>query len=403
MDIGELLSIEQPNEVTYAEGRLPTRTYASKSFTLQFGSDSGHPSRYIYKVFDEAAYEFETGETWEAEVVFETTGGRKQLQLQVSREAGAVRKLRIQKVPTSGDMTKLENILTLNREQATRLIEMLRALEYVPVEGESSVRVDDSLIEEVFSDPNAVRGIYAKDPERFRAMIQSDASADDVIALDRRRKVVETMRSWLANPDVFEEATAESGGPERAWQHLLEQNSWVLGVGLGGQLLTSWDPNKLEQPVVGSSISGPGKVVDALLHTAGAVRSLAFAEIKHHNTDLVDKNAYRSGCWSPSKELSGAVVQSQQTVHLACQEFGKLLPDPKVNGLTPSEGSYVLKPRSYVVAGTLAQLTGEGGAVHTEKFRSFELFRRNLQDPEVITFDELVARAEWYARMSNDN
>lgn len=29
------------------------------------------------------------------------------------------------------------------------------------------------------------------------------------------------------------------------------------------------------------------------------------------------------------------------------------------------------------------------------KFRSFELHRRNLYKPEVITFDELLASAEW--------
>ena len=29
----------EPNEVTYAEGRLTTRTYANKSFTAAFGQD----------------------------------------------------------------------------------------------------------------------------------------------------------------------------------------------------------------------------------------------------------------------------------------------------------------------------------------------------------------------------
>ncbi|MGZ3388906.1 MAG: hypothetical protein ACXVCF_04880 [Isosphaeraceae bacterium] len=34
----------------------------------------------------------------------------------------------------------------------------------------------------------------------------------------------------------------------------------------------------------------------------------------------------------------------------------------------------------------------------TDKLRSFELFRRNLQEPEVMTFDELIARAEWHVQ-----
>lgn len=96
----------ESTEVTFAEGRLTTRTYASKSFTAAFGQDEGHPSRYIYRVFDEVVSDDDDDWDWTNEVVFTTPGGRKQLQLQVARSAGAVRKLRIQKVPTNGDLTR---------------------------------------------------------------------------------------------------------------------------------------------------------------------------------------------------------------------------------------------------------------------------------------------------------
>ena len=58
--------------------------------------------------------------------------------------------------------------------------------------------------------------------------------------------------------DAFAEANAAAGGPEKAWQQLLEANPWVLGIGLGGQLLTSWEEGKLEQTIVGRSIKGVG-------------------------------------------------------------------------------------------------------------------------------------------------
>ena len=59
-------------------------------------------------------------------------------------------------------------------------------------------------------------------------------------------------------------------------------------------------------------------------------------------------------------------------------------------------GTFILQPRSYVIVGSLVQLTGDSGGPIPDKVRSFELFRRNLHEPEVITFDELVARAEWH-------
>lgn len=385
----------EPNEVTYAEGRLTTRTYATKSFTAAFGQDQGHPSRYIYRVFDEVVTDDDDEWEWTNEVVFTTPGGRKQIQLQVARSAGAVRKIRIQKVPTSGDLTRLENVLELDRDQATRFIDMLRAIDAIPIEGESTVHVDDQLLRDVFADPTAMASVYTNDPERLRALIESDANASDVIALEHRREVAATMRRWLGDDDAFADARAAAGGLEKAWQQLLEANPWVLGIGLGGQLLTSWEEGKLEQTVVGRSIKGVGKRSDALMRTAGIVRSLAFAEIKHHQTRVLGEE-YRSGSWSPSKELAGAVVQIQQTVHLASRELGDYIQDQADDGELLGTGTFILQPRSYVIVGSLDQLTGDSGGPIPDKVRSFELFRRNLHEPEVITFDELVARAEWH-------
>ena len=393
--------VPEPNEVTFAEGRLTTRTYATRSFIAAFGRDAGHPTRYIYRVLDEARPEQDDEDEWVTDVVYTTPGGRKQVQLQVARNSGAVRKLRIQKVPLVGDLTKLETILELDRDQATRLIDMLRAIDMIPVEGESSVYVDDQLLRDVFRDPAAIASIYAQDPVRFRALIESDANADDVIALQRRRDVAKRMRSWLEDALTFDAAAEDAGGPERAWQRLLEANPWVLGVGLAGQLLTSWAPGRLEQTLVGRGIRSVGKRADALLQTAGIVRSLVFAEIKHHRTVLLAEE-YRAGCWSPSKELAGAVVQAQQTVHLAAQELGDYVEDQSQQGELLGSGAFLLRPRSIVVVGSLAELVGPSGGALRDRVRSFELFRRNIQEPEIMTFDELVARAEWHVQSATD-
>ncbi len=254
--------VAEPNDVTYAEGRLTTRTYASRSFIAAFGRDVGHPTRYLYRVFDEHVSEGNDDELeWLNDVVYTTPGRRKQLQLQVAREAGAVRKLRIQKVPLTGDLTKLETVLELDRDQATRLIDMLRAIDAIPIAGEGTVHVDDQLLRDVFSDPAAIAGIYAQDPERFRRLIQTDADADDVIALQRRREAAKLMRTWLTSDVAFDEAAASAGGPERAWQRLLEANPWVLGVGLGGNCLrrgrqVSWNRPSLVAAFAPSE-SGP--------------------------------------------------------------------------------------------------------------------------------------------------
>ncbi|MCO5313960.1 MAG: DUF4263 domain-containing protein, partial [Microthrixaceae bacterium] len=384
-------------DVTYALGRLPTRTYLTKSFSTRFGSDSGHPGRYLHRVFDEV--EVEDGDGWETscEVIHVTEAKRVQIEMHIARERGAVRRIRLQKVKVNGESSQLENLLTLDRSQAAKLISVIKSLDSIPVEGDKGVRVDDDLLDAVFSDPGAVAEFYRKDPGSFRAVVESDADAEDIIALRRRRDVVDTMRQWLADDEAFDTASSAAGGEERAWQKLLEDNQWVLGVGLGQQLLTAWDPRRLEQTGRGHNIDSSGKRVDALLRSAGFISSMVFAEIKHHRTELLQNSEYRADCWGPSKHLTGAVVQIQQTVQAACESLGTFLADKSDEGEVLSSGTYLLRPRSYVVVGSLDQLTGQHGGVVDSKFRSFEMFRRNIIDPQIITFDELLARAEWNA------
>jgi hypothetical protein len=253
--------LEPENEVTWARGRLPDRTYLHATFQLNLPSsqDHGQPARYVVKVFDEPPVstppDDASGLEWMEAVVQTSPAGRKQIKIQVARQAGQVREIQIQKVPTSGDATKLENILTLDREASGRLIDLIHALKYIPVEGdERTVRLDDQTIRDFFADPEAVAGLYSRQPERFRQLIQSDPTADDVVAIAHRKEVVEHFRRLLEDSAFFERTRAECGGSEKVWQQFLEKNPWILGVGLSGQLLTSWDSKKLEQVVAGSQL-----------------------------------------------------------------------------------------------------------------------------------------------------
>ena len=136
---------------------------------------------------------------------------------------------------------------------------MIQALKHIPVEGGETVRLDDQTLRDVFADPDALVRLYGRDPEKFRDLIRNDASADDVVALAHRKKIVERFRELLTDDAAFELARAACGGDrEKVWQRFLDANPWILGVSLAGQLLRSWDDSKLEQVVAGFSIAGPG-------------------------------------------------------------------------------------------------------------------------------------------------
>lgn len=131
------------------------------------------------------------------------------------------------------------------------------------------------------------------------------------------------------------------------------------------------------------------------MQTSGRVRSMVFAEIKTHRADLLDTE-YRVGCWAPSTDLAGGVAQIQGTVHRAVDAIGERISQVAEDGSEVVGGeTYLLRPRSFLVIGNLSELEGAGGGLHLDKFRSFELYRRQLQEPEILTFDELFARASW--------
>lgn len=389
---------EDIDETGYAKARLPSRTYVSKSFPLKRSnsSDDGSPARFICKVFDP-----ETESTLELDgegyTIRETPAGRYQIKLLVAREAGNIKELWIQRVPTATSSANVTNLLNLKQPDIGRLVELLKALDAIPIEGETTVRVDDSLVQDLIADPNALTKVYKEDPSRFRQLIQDDVAARDVVAQASRRDAVLKFRQMLDDETFFNSLvqTEGKGSKERVWQLLFEQNPWMLGVSFSNQLLTSWDHHKLEQVVDGFDISGPGKRTDALMRTAGRVRSMVFLEFKTHRTDLLGAE-YRSGCWPASTELMGGLSQIQGTVHRAVTAIGERLQSIDDGGCdVPGDFTYLIRPPSMLIVGTLTQLQSNAGGDHQDKIRSFELFRRSIVDTEIITFDELYAKAKF--------
>jgi hypothetical protein len=221
------------DETTYAQRRLPTRTYAAASFQIPWkeSADYGQPARFVHKVFDpqeETVAQFDC-EQW---VISESPAGRYQVKLLVAREAGKVRQLWIQRVPGDGQPGKAKAVLNLRNPEATRLVDLLRNLDCIPVEGEQTVRVDDALVRELFTNPSSLASIYRKNPQQFRQLISDDESARDVIAVSHRRSQLQRFRRLLSESAYFDDEVAQVPGQRReaVWQRFFEDNPWILGV-----------------------------------------------------------------------------------------------------------------------------------------------------------------------------
>jgi hypothetical protein len=391
---------EDPEERdgAYADGRLVGKTYLSRSFDLP-GTPPGTPAtpaRFVYKVLDQEAptHLVAEGSEW---TIHESPKGRVQIKLLMTHEPGHVSHFWIQRIQRTGTRVLAKEVFSLRHDEAQQLIELLKNAEHIAVEGGTTERIDDDVLRDLVNAPESLRQLYRRDRGQFFDLIANDDAARDVVALARRRKEVERFRRLLDDVDYFEEAKQQVPGHrgERVWQDFFEANPWILGTGLSGQFFSSWDDDKLEQVVGGASIVQEGKRVDALMRTSGVVRWLTFAEFKTHQTQLLGPE-YRPGAWPPHQDLVGGVAQAQATVNRAVREIGDALPKRADDGsVIPDDLTYLTRPRSYLLAGHLDQLLGDEGGPHVERIRSFELYRRSLAEPEIITYDELLARAEW--------
>jgi hypothetical protein len=399
MFLPEDFTLEPTDKTAYAQARVPDRTYISKSFSLpRPGSmDHGQPARFAIKVFDtetETTIE-QHGEEW---ILRETPAGRYQVKFLLAREAGNIKEIWIERVPASGIKGDISLFLNLkSRGDIERFFQLVDIVREIQPDGGETVRLDDGIIRDILASPETLDALYRREPEKFRSLIENDVSAGDVIALASRRDAVNKFGRMLSDDQYFDSLIASegSGKPEGVWQNFFESNPWILGVSAASQLLTSLDPAKLEQVVDGRDITGPGKRADALMRTAGKIRSVVLLELKTHRTSLLHSE-YRPGCWVPSKELVGGIAQSQGTVYRAVRSIGERYQSLAADGSeVPNDFSYLIRPKSLLIIGKLDELQSPTGGDHRDKIRSFELFRRSSLEPEIVTYDELYAKAQF--------
>lgn len=278
-------------------------------------------------------------------------------------------------------------------EEIPRLLDFVSDIRNVAFEHDGSLNITEENLRERVLTASQAKALFADNEELFAEVIRHAITKEDVVALAYRRRQLEVFEKLLADEAYFDEIkTKKKCGDERLWQLFFEKNAWIFGYGLQYIYGSTLDQKKLEQVVRGHTATQPGKRVDALLKSKAIASTLCFVEIKHHRTELLSKQPYRQGCYSPSSELAGAVAQIQATVSYASETLFGRRSIVGEDGFPTGEVIFNFAPRSFVIAGSLSEFVSDRG-VSEDRLRGFELYRSNLHQPEVFTFDELLERA----------
>lgn len=296
------------------------------------------------------------------------------------------------------------NSLSLNR--IATLLSFLSGLDLASID-ERRIRLGEDTLPEIDEETKLkLRTLFSRTDgtAMIEELLRSNIiSSKDLVNIGYRKAQLAIFERLLHEEGFVDQYKSDenvhSAGTESAWQHFFEKNPWVFGYGLNYVWCDNLPDSALEQYVAGFDFNADGKRVDGLLHTAAHLSHFVLVEIKTPKASLTSRQP-RPGVWSISSDLLEGVAQIQKTVSRFKQQYFEKaqLKDDDGNPLNIDVFNY--SPRSYLLIGSLDEFQTERG-VNSDKYSSFQLFRNALRDPEIITFDELYARAEAIVKHSD--
>ncbi|EEL68986.1 Shedu anti-phage system protein SduA [Bacillus mycoides] len=169
---------------------------------------------------------------------------------------------------------------------------------------------------------------------------------------------------------------------EKFWQSVLKENTWILSQIFSNPTVLIND----EAYVGGKTVKNDsGKLVD-FLYANPFSKDAVLIEIKTPSTPLITPTEYRTGVYSAHKDLTGAVTQVLTYKTTLQREYQNIDYNNYRQGIKTDFD--IITPCCVVIAGMFDTLTD------TAHRHSFELYRKELKNVTVITFDELFERVK---------
>lgn len=159
---------------------------------------------------------------------------------------------------------------------------------------------------------------------------------------------------------------------EDQWQKIFSNNPFILNMLFGVHVIKVSE----QANVGGAGVGGRGNKIADFLMKNSTTHNVGLIEIKKPDTKLLKTKSYRGGIYGPSDELSGAVNQVLDQIFQFQKDFNSI----KINSRSLEIESFFVS--GILIAGILPK--------NVDEQKSFELFRGNSKNIQIITFDELL-------------
>ena len=283
-----------------------------------------------------------------------------------------------------------EKEFTFRSDEFARLLAFLRQIEFMELSNEENFQIEDisqqagakaiidasdrSIVERV-------RGMEKGQRDALLEALRGSLTSDELNLLLGRRQGLEEFTEHISTGDWAE--------PD--WQNFFEREQWVFGYGLDYRVMRHFDR---EMVVGGGGTDNRNKPTVDFLGTFTDYTVLV--EIKRPDTRIFKAaRGGRAGTWEFSAEFMSAVSQiiRQKAEWLAFAQSG----DHWNKAGTSKLEARTRNAKTVLIIGSRDEFA-DGDRDAKIKNETFELFRRENRTIDILTFDELLERAQFITR-----
>lgn len=383
-------SFSQENLVRPSEGEIIQNSYPDALYSHDFNG-----GKYFSLISEERGGDFEM-----------QISQRVKFQVSFINDRDDINGLTIQKFKyRGGEWLEDENEkITLSQFNFQKLTSFLQFLSEINLKSISERRIrliDDSLQDIDQETKQKIQTLLLTESgKNLIEELLTNGSIDsrDLVNVGYRKQQVRIFERLLIEDDFINEYATQNSIPvsqkEKVWQYFFQKNKWIFGYGLDYRFL---DIIQREASISGTDLAGRGQEFADFL--TGCENFTVLVELKRPDTNLFGPDSNRSGCWKLSNDLIGAVSQILE------QKASWQIESEGDNNFDTNGDPIIQKtfdPKTILIIGNTSQFAGDNRENRT-KAKTFELFRRDSRNIEILTYDEVYKRAKYLIDSQEDN
>ncbi|NOZ48173.1 MAG: DUF4263 domain-containing protein, partial [Chlorobi bacterium] len=292
-----------------------------------------------------------------------------------------------------------EQQMCLYPEVINKLYNFIGKIKSIDYSNPNSFKINEEDFKKLDENPIVSSDSY------FRNLIKSPKAAEivenliekgiitskDIVNTSFRKKGLQIFKKLIDEDNYWQIYADENNIPkskeEKVWQYFFEKNEWIFGYGLDYRFKSIL---QREPYLSDSELDGSNTVIaDYLL---GDKRFTTFVEMKKPSTKLFGKAKNRSNSWKLSNDVVESVSQILEQKASGLIKFDKQQYNSEGNIITQK----AYDSKVILLIGHWKQLENSKNDLERKiKRKTFELFRTDSRNIEILTYDELYDRAKY--------